>query len=213
MSTKQKAGILVLLVIVILAVGMFVPSQFNDKYIIQKNKESINKDKQKIAKEREKKQTEENRINNLPNNLDNATFNKRFSKQSDVGKEFLNKYYHYEYLNKNKSFDESLSYLSEDTKADMNTTNDVPINMLTRNVKINSIKPLQEDSDENTVSFEYDVTIKKNTADESIDQKKAKKDEKYLKKIKQTSDESNRTVVLAIDIKSNKIKNIDSNYL
>ncbi|WP_239701592.1 hypothetical protein [Mammaliicoccus sp. D-M17] len=213
MTGKQKVGILILLIVVIFIVGVFVPNQFNDDYIIKKNKESIGQDKKELEQKKAEEQAKQDKINNLPENLDNNTFNKRFSEQAEKGEEFLSKYYEYRYLDKNKSFDESLSYLSENAKADMNTTNDIPLNLIERNATIKGVKPLQDDSDENKVSFEYTVKIKEVSANASIDDKKVKKDDKYLKDIKTSTNESDRTIVLTIDVNTKKIESVISNYL
>ncbi|MEK5171649.1 hypothetical protein, partial [Staphylococcus sp. FSL K6-0223] len=140
-------------------------------------------------------------------------FSQKYNKQSNLGNEFVSKYYDYSFKDPDKSFNQSLDYLDKDYKDEKDFSNDTSKSLLYRDVKLNSITPVKEDSNKNEVTFQYDVDLKETVAKNSFDDKKAKKDDKYLKKIKTQENKKNKVITVTISLKDNKITSLGSNYL
>lgn len=203
MSRKTKIGIVILMLIVMFAVGILVPNQFNDKPIVDNTKQNIEKDDEKAKKEKA----------TSPQDMTDDEFNQKYSKQSKIGDEFVNKYYDYSFKDPDKSFNESLEYINKDYRDDKDFSNDTSKYLLYRDVKLNSITPVKEDSNKKEVTFEYDVDLKETVAKDKFDDKKAKKDDKYLKKVKTDENKKNKVITVTISLKDNKITSLGSNYL
>ncbi|MDS0998458.1 hypothetical protein [Staphylococcus epidermidis] len=203
MSRKTKIGIVILMLIVMFAVGILVPNQFNDKPIVDNTKQNVEKDDEKAKKEKA----------TSPQDMTDDEFNQKYSKQSKIGDEFVNKYYDYSFKDPDKSFNESLEYINKDYRDDKDFSNDTSKYLLYRDVKLNSITPVKEDSNKKEVTFEYDVDLKETVAKDKFDDKKAKKDDKYLKKVKTDENKKNKVITVTISLKDNKITSLGSNYL
>ncbi|WP_180554155.1 MULTISPECIES: hypothetical protein [Staphylococcus] len=203
MSRPTKIGIVILMLIVMFIVGLLVPNQFNDKGIVNNTKENVEKDNKKAEKNKEIS----------PQEMTDDEFSQKYNKQSNLGNEFLSKYYDYSFKEPDKSFNQSLDYLDKDYKDEKDFSNDTSKSLLYRDVKLNSITPVKEDSNKNEVTFQYDVDLKETVAKNSFDDKKAKKDNKYLKKIKTQENKKNKVITVTISLKDNKITSLGSNYL
>lgn len=203
MSRPTKIGIVILMLIVMFIVGLLVPNQFNDKGIVNNTKENVDKDNKKAEKNKE----------TSPQEMTDDEFSQKYNKQSNLGNEFLSKYYDYSFKEPDKSFNQSLDYLDKDYKDEKDFSNDTSKSLLYRDVKLNSITPVKEDSNKNEVTFQYDVDLKETVAKNSFDDKKAKKDNKYLKKIKTQENKKNKVITVTISLKDNKITSLGSNYL
>ncbi|MBC3103875.1 hypothetical protein [Staphylococcus haemolyticus] len=203
MSRPTKIGIVILMLIVMFIVGLLVPNQFNDKGIVNNTKENVEKDNKKAEKNKE----------TSPQEMTDDEFSQKYNKQSNLGNEFLSKYYDYSFKEPDKSFNQSLDYLDKDYKDEKDFSNDTSKSLLYRDVKLNSITPVKEDSNKNEVTFQYDVDLKETVAKNSFDDKKAKKDNKYLKKIKTQENKKNKVITVTISLKDNKITSLGSNYL
>lgn len=203
MSKPTKIGIVILMLIVMFVVGLLVPNQFNDKGIVNNTKENVEKDNKKAEENKE----------TSPQEMTDDEFSQKYNKQSDLGNEFVSKYYDYSFKEPDKSFNQSLDYLDKDYKDEKDFSNDTSKSLLYRDVKLNSITPVKEDSNKNEVTFQYDVDLKETVAKNSFDEKKAKKDDKYLKKIKTQENKKNKVITVTISLKDNKITSLGSNYL
>ncbi|WP_049426386.1 hypothetical protein [Staphylococcus haemolyticus] len=203
MSKPTKLGIVILMLIVMFVVGLLVPNQFNDKGIVNNTKENVEKDNKKAEENKE----------TSPQEMTDDEFSQKYNKQSDLGNEFVSKYYDYSFKEPDKSFNQSLDYLDKDYKDEKDFSNDTSKSLLYRDVKLNSITPVKEDSNKNEVTFQYDVDLKETVAKNSFDDKKAKKDDKYLKKIKTQENKKNKVITVTISLKDNKITSLGSNYL
>ncbi|MDN8680143.1 hypothetical protein Q0L73_13485 [Staphylococcus aureus] len=203
MSKPTKIGIVILMLIVMFVVGLLVPNQFNDKGIVNNTKENVEKDNKKAEENKE----------TSPQEMTDDEFSQKYNKQSDLGNEFVSKYYDYSFKEPDKSFNQSLDYLDKDYKDEKDFSNDTSKSLLYRDVKLNSITPVKEDSNKNEVTFQYDVDLKETVAKNSFDDKKAKKDNKYLKKIKTQENKKNKVITVTISLKDNKITSLGSNYL
>ncbi|EIK02861.1 hypothetical protein O287_02679 [Staphylococcus aureus M0094] len=203
MSKPTKIGIVILMLIVMFVVGLLVPNQFNDKGIVNNTKENVEKDNKKAEENKE----------TSPQEMTDDEFSQKYNKQSDLGNEFVSKYYDYSFKEPDKSFNQSLDYLDKDYKDEKDFSNDTSKSLLYRDVKLNSITPVKEDSNKNEVTFQYDVDLKETVAKNSFDDKKAKKDDKYLKKIKTQENKKNKVITVTISLKDNKITSLGSNYL
>ncbi|HEI1348069.1 TPA: hypothetical protein SIJ49_002726 [Staphylococcus aureus] len=203
MSKPTKIGIVILMLIVMFVVGLLVPNQFNDKGIVNNTKENVEKDNKKAEENKE----------TSPQEMTDDEFSQKYNKQSDLGNEFVSKYYDYSFKEPDKSFNQSLDYLDKDYKDEKDFSNDTSKYLLYRDVKLNSITPVKEDSNKNEVTFQYDVDLKETVAKNSFDDKKAKKDDKYLKKIKTQENKKNKVITVTISLKDNKITSLGSNYL
>lgn len=203
MSKPTKIGIVILMLIVMFVVGLLVPNQFNDKGIVNNTKENVEKDNKKAEENKE----------TSPQEMTDDEFSQKYNKQSDLGNEFVSKYYDYSFKDPDKSFNQSLDYLDKDYKDEKDFSNDTSKSLLYRDVKLNSITPVKEDSNKNEVTFQYDVDLKETVAKNSFDDKKAKKDDKYLKKIKTQENKKNKVITVTISLKDNKITSLGSNYL
>jgi hypothetical protein len=204
MSRPTKIGIVILMLIVMFVVGLLVPNQFNDKGIVNNTKENVEKDNKKAEENKE----------TSPQEMTDDEFSQKYNKQSNLGNEFVSKYYDYSFKDPDKSFNQSLDYLDKDYKDEKDFSNDTSKSLLYRDVKLNSITPVKEDSNKNEVTFQYDVDLKETVAKKnSFDDKKAKKDDKYLKKIKTQENKKNKVITVTISLKDNKITSLGSNYL
>jgi hypothetical protein len=204
MSRPTKIGIVILMLIVMFVVGLLVPNQFNDKGIVNNTKENVEKDNKKAEENKE----------TSPQEMTDDEFSQKYNKQSNLGNEFVSKYYDYSFKDPDKSFNQSLDYLDKDYKDEKDFSNDTSKSLLYRDVKLNSITPVKEDSNKNEVTFQYDVDLKETVAKNSFDDKKAKKkDDKYLKKIKTQENKKNKVITVTISLKDNKITSLGSNYL
>ncbi|MDG5464047.1 hypothetical protein QAC99_13475 [Staphylococcus aureus] len=203
MSRPTKIGIVILMLIVMFVVGLLVPNQFNDKGIVNNTKENVEKDNKKAEENKE----------TSPQKMTDDEFSQKYNKQSNLGNEFVSKYYDYSFKDPDKSFNQSLDYLDKDYKNEKDFSNDTSKSLLYRDVKLNSITPVKEDSNKNEVTFQYDVDLKETVAKNSFDDKKAKKDDKYLKKIKTQENKKNKVITVTISLKDNKITSLGSNYL
>lgn len=203
MSKPTKIGIVILMLIVMFVVGLLVPNQFNDKGIVNNTKENVEKDNKKAEENKE----------TSPQEMTDDEFSQKYNKQSDLGNEFVSKYYDYSFKEPDKSFNQSLDYLDKDYKDEKDFSNDTSKSLLYRDVKLNSITPVKEDSNKNEVTFQYDVDLKETVAKNSFDDKKAKKNDKYLKKIKTQENKKNKVITVTISLKDNKITSLGSNYL
>ncbi|HBC4702412.1 TPA: hypothetical protein KES57_002717 [Staphylococcus aureus] len=203
MSKPTKIGIVILMLIVMFVVGLLVPNQFNDKGIVNNTKENVEKDNKKAEENKE----------TSPQDMTDDEFSQKYNKQSDLGNEFVSKYYDYSFKEPDKSFNQSLDYLDKDYKDEKDFSNDTSKSLLYRDVKLNSITPVKEDSNKNEVTFQYDVDLKETVAKDSFDDKKAKKNDKYLKKIKTQENKKNKVITVTISLKDNKITSLGSNYL
>ncbi|HEH8169425.1 TPA: hypothetical protein SH204_002738 [Staphylococcus aureus] len=203
MSRPTKIGIVILMLIVMFVVGLLVPNQFNDKGIVNNTKENVEKDNKKAEENKE----------TSPQEMTDEEFSQKYNKQSNLGNEFVSKYYDYSFKDPDKSFNQSLDYLDKDYKDEKDFSNDTSKSLLYRDVKLNSITPVKEDSNKNEVTFQYDVDLKETVAKNSFDEKKAKKDDKYLKKIKTQENKKNKVITVTISLKDNKITSLGSNYL
>lgn len=203
MSKPTKIGIVILMLIVMFVVGLLVPNQFNDKGIVNNTKENVEKDNKKAEENKE----------TSPQEMTDDEFSQKYNKQSDLGNEFVSKYYDYSFKEPDKSFNQSLDYLDKDYKDEKDFSNDTSKSLLYRDVKLNSITPVKEDSNKNEVTFQYDVDLKETVAKNSFDDKKVKKDDKYLKKIKTQENKKNKVITVTISLKDNKITSLGSNYL
>jgi hypothetical protein len=203
MSRPTKIGIVILMLIVMFVVGLLVPNQFNDKGIVNNTKENVEKDNKKAEENKE----------TSPQEMTDDEFSQKYNKQSNLGNEFVSKYYDYSFKDPDKSFNQSLDYLDKDYKDEKDFSNDTSKSLLYRDVKLNSITPVKEDSNKNEVTFQYDVDLKETVAKNSFDAKKAKKDDKYLKKIKTQENKKNKVITVTISLKDNKITSLGSNYL
>ena len=203
MSKPTKIGIVILMLIVMFVVGLLVHNQFNDKGIVNNTKENVEKDNKKAEENKE----------TSPQEMTDDEFSQKYNKQSDLGNEFVSKYYDYSFKEPDKSFNQSLDYLDKDYKDEKDFSNDTSKSLLYRDVKLNSITPVKEDSNKNEVTFQYDVDLKETVAKNSFDDKKAKKDDKYLKKIKTQENKKNKVITVTISLKDNKITSLGSNYL
>lgn len=206
MSTGAKAGIVILVLIVMIALGILIPSQFNDKAVVNNTKENV---KNKAEKDEAKQKAKQN----LPQNLTDEKFNQKFNEQSQLGENFVRKYYEYRYQEGDRSFKESLNYIDDDYKNEKDLSNDASPTLLKRDIKINSIKPVQSSSDKKKITFKYDVDLTESDSKKGFDSKKAKKDEKYLKKIKTTDTTTNKVIEVTFELENNKIIGLSSNYL
>lgn len=203
MNRKTKIGIVILMLIVMFAVGLLVPNQFNDKPIVDNTKQNVEKNNEKAKKEKA----------TSPQDMTDDEFNQKYSEQSKIGDEFVNKYYDYSFKDPDKSFNESLEYIEKDYREDKDFSNDTSKYLLYRDVKLNSITPVKADSNKKEVTFEYDVDLKETVAKDKFDDKKAKKDDKYLKKVKTDENKKNKVITVTISLKDNKITSLGSNYL
>lgn len=203
MNRPTKIGIVILMLIVIFAIGLLIPNQFNDKPIVDNTKKNVEQ------KNSEKEQSKEKK----PQNMSDDEFKNKYNKQSKTGEEFVNKYYSYSFKEPDKSFDDSLEYIDNDYRDEKDLSNDTSSHLMYRDVKLNSVTPVKEDSNTKEVTFKYDVDLKETVSKDSFDDKKAKKDKKYLKKIKTEEHKKNKVITVTISLKNNKITSLGSNYL
>ncbi|WP_412549445.1 hypothetical protein [Staphylococcus pseudintermedius] len=202
MNRPIKIIIVIGMIIIMFVFGLLIPNQFNDKPVTDNTKQNI-----------ENKEKEKERIANLPQNLSNSEFMKRYDKQARAGQDFVTKYYSYDFKEPEKTFDESLNYIDDEFKKGRDLKNDELQSLIQRDVIINKIEPVQDSSKENQVTFKYDIDLKETHSAESMDKDKAKKDSKYLGKVKKDETQTNKVISVTFSTETSKIIDMTSNYL
>lgn len=206
MNRPVQIVISIVVLIAMFVLGLLIPNQFNDKGITNDSKKHVEEhDKQASEKSKQKAK--------LPQHLTNDKFKAKYEKQSNLGKDFVDKYFSYTFKDPDENYNEASKYIDEDYKKERDLTNDETDTLMKREVSFNSITPVQSSSNKNEVTFKYDVDLKETFSKDGFNKDKAKKDKKYLDKVKTEESTTNKVVTVKFSLKTNKIINLDSNYL
>lgn len=210
MNKPTQIVIVVVMLIGMFVLGLLIPSQFNDKAITDDTKNKVENQK----KEKQQKQEEEaERKANLPQNLSNKEFNNKFNEQSALGREFVTNYYKYSFKDPEKNFKTALNFVDEDYQKERDLSIDETDSLMYREPNVKEVTPVQDSSNEDEITFKYDVDLKETFSKDGFDKDKAKKDKKYLKKVKTSDSNMNKDITVTFSLKDNKIIDLKSNYL
>lgn len=210
MNRPTQILIVVVMLIAMFVIGLMIPSQFNDKAITDDTKNKV--ENQKKEKQQEQ-QAEQEKKANLPQNLSNETFNNKYNEQSTLGKEFVTNYYKYNFKDPDKNFETALNFVDENYKQERDLSMNETDSLMYREPSVKQVTPVQDSSDEEEVTFKYDVDLKETFSKDGFNKDKAKKDKKYLKKVKTSDTEMNKQITVTFSLKDNKIIDLKSNYL